>query len=556
MKRTLVVVALGILAVLSGCSRDKGRVQFTNPPHTAVIGISADVDNLSPLFANEVVAGEISELIFPMLVGADFDTTKGVLLYKPGLAKSWEFVDNHRSVVFHLRNDVKWADGVPVTGRDVQFTYRLYGDPELMSLRAAALEGLIKKSDGTPDIDNGIRAIDDTTIAFRFEKSYPGQLFDAGLPLVPAHVYGKIPKDSLMAYTATMLPVGTGGFKVTERVPLQHVVLSSNPMSILPGPAKLEKLIYKVIPDYQARLAQFESGLIDIVLHVESDDAARIGPKHPDLAIYPIRDRRLHFVGWNNIDGAAYKKNGKIVPHPLFGKPQIRRALTLAINRDELVYSQLGSLGKPAFGAVSPIFRWAFQDSLKPLPYDPEQAKAILAQDGWRDVDNDGVLERGGRKFSFSLDVPAGNQFYVALASVIQQHLKRVHIELKIEQLEYSTLMPKLMEKQFDAFILGLEVPLQLQLEEFWSSDLDVYPYNFVSYQNKRVDGILRKARYTDDVLTTAPLWKEFQEILLRDQPFTFLLWETSLVGVNRRVKGIDINLLGTTHNAWEWSAE
>jgi peptide/nickel transport system substrate-binding protein len=548
-------VLIILVTALAACTRQSGQ-QGGGAPVT--IAIEGDAGNCNPLFTTEVTANEISELIFPALVSSEFDTSSGRLTFGPMLASSWEERSGGRDLLFHLRTDARWEDGLRVTARDVQFSYELYGDPDVASVRQGSLDGLRKTKQGTIDASQSVEPLDDSTVVFHFEKAYPGMLFDAGLPILPAHVFDTTPRKELRSLPPNARLIGAGPFTLDRWEPMQNLTLRPDSSSVLPKPAALRRLIFRVIPDYQARLAHLKAGEVDIMAGLKPEDARQIAGEKGAVSVVSIPGRRYHFIGWNNIDGEAYGKSGgkTIRAHPLFGSAQVRRALTHAINREEMTKAFLGEYGREAVGPVSPMFRWAYNDTLRPLAFDPRLASSLLAGEGWKDTDGDGILEKRNRKFSFELKVPAGDELRSRVATVVEEQLRAVGIEVRIEQVEKSVFWQDLMQKKYDAWIAGFEVPLQMMLDEFWGSDLEKYPFNLVSFQNKRVDEILAAAEGRVREEETSHLWKEFQSIIQREQPCTFLFWVDTPVGVNKRVQGPSIGVLGITQQAWQWSVE
>ena len=553
--RQLVIVILSLLCCL-GCSKG-GKEQTGEGKDYVVIAIQGDVDSFNPLFAEDVTAGEINDLIFPGLLDSRFDTTRGVLEYQPLLAKSWEYQNDNRDIVFHLRTDAKWSDGVSVTARDVQLSFELYGDTVVASVRQSSVEGLRRVRGGRPDVHQAVEIVNDSTVAFHFERPYPGQLFDAGLPVLPAHVYSKLPRQGLREDAANQTPIGSGPFLLKSWKPLQEIILESNPTSVLPKPGRLSKIIFRVIPEPHTRLAQLHSGEVDLVANVRVEDAIEL-EKNSQFRVIQTGERVYDALNWNNLDPEEYAKTrGRVVrPHPLFGDARVRRALTLATNREEIVQSYLRTFGRQALGPISPLFRWAYNDTLNPLRYDPPAAALLLAEAGWRDTNGDGVLDRGGRKFSFVLKITAGDQLRSTIATIVQNDLRALKIDVRIEQVERSVFWKDLMQKRYDAWIAGFSVPLQMQLDEMWGSDLRQSPFNLVSFRNKRVDEILKGAKRIQKETDYAAVWREFQMILHNEQPCTFLYWLNGLVVINRRVQGAEIGVLGTLHHAWEWHVE
>lgn len=548
--KTVLLLVLSLLC-LTGCTR---HAPPTNDA-PVVIAIEGDADSFNPLFAEEIIAGEINDLLFPALVGSAFDTARGVLVYTPLLATRWERRDANRDIVFHLRGDAQWSDGVPVTARDVRFSYELYGDPDVASVRQSAVEGLRQKN-GAPDVAGSVDVQDDTTVVFHFERSYPGQLFDAGLPIIPMHLLAGIPRKDLRTSEWNRRPVGSGPFLLSSWAPLQEITLVPNVSSVLPAPALVSLLRFRIIPEYRSRVAQLRSGEVDIVSGLRAEDLPAL-QNAGDIRVSVTPGRDYDFLGWNNIDPASFKSTPKKPrPHPLFGDPAVRRALTMAINRKNIIAAYLGGYGHEAVGPVSPLFRWAYNDTLTPLPCDPAEASRLLARAGWRDTDGDGVIDRNGRRFSFSMKVPSGNQMRATLATVVQQALHDIGIDMSIDIVERGTFWEDVPQRKYDAFFAGFSVPLQMQFDDLWGSDLERYPFNLCGFRNARVDAILDDARQLVREEDGAALWKEFQEILQREQPCTFLYWIDTMTGIRTRVQGVESGVLGLTHGAWLWRVD
>jgi len=225
----------------------------------------------------------------------------------------------------------------------------------------------------------------------------------------------------------------------------------------------------------------------------------------------------------------------------------------MAINRRELVEAYLGEHGQVAFGGISPLFRWAYNDEIEPYPFDPSRSTRLLREQGWRDTNGDGTIDRKGREFSFALTLPAGNALREAVAASIQQNLKQIGIDVRIEKVERGAFCENALARRYDAWISGFSVPLQMQLDDLWGSDLERYPFNLTGIRNDRIDEILAASRSLANETDGAELWKEFQQIIHEEQPCTFLFWINSMVAVNRRIQGTHIGTLGTLHNAWDW---
>jgi peptide/nickel transport system substrate-binding protein len=166
----------------------------------------------------------------------------------------------------------------------------------------------------------------------------------------------------------------------------------------------------------------------------------------------------------------------------------------------------------------------------------------------------DGIREKNGRKFSFELTINAGNQRRNYAATVIQQNLRDLGIDCRIEQLESNIVMERTRKRELDAFLFGWIVsPPDIDPSETRLSDLEKTPYNMVAYQNPKVDDLIKKGKSEIDLMNAAKYWKEYAAIIYDEQPETILYWMTGLVGVNQRVKNVRITPVGTFENVIDW---
>ncbi|MCU0411087.1 MAG: ABC transporter substrate-binding protein [Bacteroidetes bacterium] len=553
MAASLLLVFAGLVGLLPSCShRSEGPV-WTNP--TVVVGISSPVNAFNPIFAPDATTAEINELLYPMLVSSTFDTVSGTLVYAPALARSWEKGRGGRDIVFHLRSDARWADGKPVRASDVQFTFELYADPEVGSRWQDVMENLERERDGSLVVKRAVVVRNDSTVVFRFKRVYASQLFDAGVPILPAHIFSRIPKPDLETHPVNQQPMAAGPFVVAPQSTSQEIILVPNQTSSLPYPARLERLVFRTVPEYRTRVLQLRSGEIDMMSALELDDIRAIQRDNPQIQILTLPPRRLHFVGWNTIEPISWTGEGlkTLRPHPLFGSAKVRRALTMAINRTDIARSLLGPFALPAVGPVAPIFSWAQNEALRPVPYDPRAAAALLEAEGWKDRDGDGILDKDGKPFAFVLRVQSGVTLWADIATVIQQQLRAVKIEAIIQQAERPVFWSDLINKKYDAWVAGFEVPLEVRLDDMWHSDLETHPLNIASYRNPEVDKLLQRVRSVTNQPLAARDLKAIQSILAADQPFTFLFWERGRIAVNRRVANVHANVMAMTSDAWDW---
>ena len=516
------------------------------------MALSGDADNFNPVVSSSSTSGEIQGSIYPEMFDVSFDLQEGKLRYDPALVLRAERRNGGKDMVLHLRTDVRWQDGMLVTPEDIKFSYALYGDPEVASPRRNYVESMIF-TDGKFDVDKSIEIIDDSTMVFHFTKQYPLQQFHLNLSPIPAHVYRNADRKTLRNNPANERPVGAGPFKLEEWVRQQQIELVRNPTCTLPRPATLDRVIFRIISEPTTRLTELKKGTIDVMRPVYPDDVKDIQENNPDVRLETLPPRNYEYIGWMNIDIETYHNSGgeTIKPHPLFGDRRVRQALTYAINRKEIMEHELGPYGELAVTDFSPIFRWAIKHDLIPYPYSPERARQLLRSAGWSDTNGDGILDQGGKDFEFTLYYNIGNKRREYVATVVQKELKDVGIKVNLQSVEPVVLFDNINNKKYDAFIAGFSVKLAVDPSDRWGNVSN--PFNTVGFQNERISELLQLGLHVPDIRDAGPFWKEVQSIIHQEQPCTFLYWVKDIIGVNRRLKSTNINILGVTDDMYKW---
>jgi peptide/nickel transport system substrate-binding protein len=268
-----------------------------------------------------------------------------------------------------------------------------------------------------------------------------------------------------------------------------------------------------------------------------------------------VKGREFDYIGWNNINSSDYEQ-GKVTPNRLFGNPEVRKALSYAVNRQEILSEYLKNYGELASGPVSPIFKKYFEKSLKPFEYNPGKAKEILSGLGWTDRDKNGIVEKNNLQFSFVLNIPGGNPRREFAATVIKNNLREIGIDVSVQSYEPGVFFDKLFSRQFDAWIAAWVIPLPLDLKPFWHSDLQANQLNLAGYRNKSVDSLLEQVILTGNDDLKTKYYKRIQGIIYKEVPFTFLYWIDDIVAYNKKVKNIKVTPLYPLHHAWNWRLE
>ncbi len=538
---------------------------------TLVIAMLGDADYLNPVIGSSVTSSNISGLIYPGLLQSEFDTTTGLLNFlarekkfrpstggrKPeaALARTWTMSADHRSITYILRSDAFWDDGKPVVSGDFKFTYRLYGNPVIASPRQQYLAELIGADRGAVDFDRAIETPNDTTLIFRFYKPVPEHLalFHTSLTPLPRHLWQNIRPEDFRNSPLNQNPVGAGPYRLKSWGKQQELVLASNRRSNLPKPGNIPLINWRIVPDYTVRLAQLQTNTVDIVENIKPEDFGALLKANPGVENKSVGLRVYDYVGWSNIDQAAYHKTGKILPHPLFGSPEVRRALTMAIDREAIIDGYLKEYGSVCNTDISPSLKWAYNSAVTPHPYDPAGAAALLEKQGWH-PGPDGILRKQGRRFSFILYTNSGNARRNYASVIVQQNLKAIGIDCRLDVQESNVFFENLQNRKLDAWMAGWSIGLEIDPLDVWGSDLKKSTFNFTGYRNPRIDEICELAKAKLVQTDARPYWLEYQEIIHRDQPVTFLYWIRETMGFSKRISGEVINISGTFYNIDDWT--
>jgi peptide/nickel transport system substrate-binding protein len=530
LSRTSDLVRIGTaIAVLSlaALSCDSGRKK---PAPAAggrvVIGLLSDPKTLNPLVAASVESRNICDLIFLKLLEEQGDFVR----FKPKLARGWEFGADSLTVTFALRDDVVWSDGTPVTAHDVRFTWELQVDT-LVAWPSRSVKERIED----------VEVVDDYTVRFRFSGRYPYQLMDANDGVIlPKHILDTVPRAEIRACAFGRSPVGNGPYKLARWDSEQFIELERNPLYYEKGLPLLDRVVFRIVPDMPALVTQLESGEIDCLESLSLEAVSEIRSSHPEIRIYTYPSRQQLFVAWN-------------LRNPLFGSRDLRRALAMAVDTDEMIRTLWGGMALPNTGPMHPAL-WAHDPSIAPIRFDPEAAKAILAKNGWADHDGDGILDNGGMRFEFEMITNQGNQIRADVMTMIQEYLRRIGVRVVIRTFEWNTFVGKITSGDYASCVFGWKTATKADLTDLWrSTSAPPAGYNIPRYTNAEVDSLIDLARNSLDLDAARRLWFRCQRIIFEDQPVLFLAVPYEVVGLNRRFCGVEPNAIGFFVNLPEW---
>lgn len=533
----------GVLAIalLAGCGRDETdapQVPTAQGPRrggTVVTGWGAEPSGVNEYITPSTNAtNEVLFLIFRHLLEEQPDFFTGPPSLTPQLATSYEWSDDHKTLTFHLRKDAVWSDGVPLTAEDVRWSWQAQMDPDV------AWDSAYMKAEITD-----VEAVDPHTVRFHFRRAYAKQILDANEGVIlPRHVWSKLPfskwRESADWFKQNL--VTAGPFKIHSWTPQQELVLARNDRYYEKDRPYLDRVVMRFLPDPSTQMTQLLNGELDFVFQIAPSDAQRILAA-PHLQLVPFWSNLSVVVTWNLTD-------------PLFSDPEVRRALTLALDRQAIVETILGRYGRVG---SSPIVSdvWAHDRSIKPLPYDPAEARRILAAKGWRDSNGDGILDRNGKPFAFEISTNTNNQQRADSLVMIQDQLKKVGIQATPRILEFNTLTAQTNSGDFQAAVVGFVMDTSLDLTgNYQSRAIPPNGSNSMRYANPEVDRLMDEVAAAPDLRAVLTQIHALERIIVRDQPVTFL-WESQrLAVVSKRTHDANPNQLRGFFNLKDWWVE
>lgn len=493
---------------------------------TLINAMTGEPGGLIAMVAGESAASAIAGHIFNSLLKYDKN-----LELEGELAKSWQVSSDQKTITFKLKPGMKWADGKPLTSADVLFTWQLVTDDKTRTPYGSDYK-LVSQAE----------APDPLTFRVTYLQTYAPALESwAGLHILPKHL---LQGQDINTTAFARKPVGSHYYQLDQWTTGQQISLKRNPLATQ-GPARIERLVSRIIPDKASQFLEFVADNID-VMDLNPIQYSRILPARPELtqkiARYQELDNNYTYLGFN-------------LKHAPFDDIRVRQAINYAIDKQELIDGVLLGLGQPIASPYKPGTRWS-NPKLQPYPFNPQLAKELLAQAGYQDTNGDGILDRQGKALSFEILTNQNKQREMS-AVLIQRRLKEIGIDVRIRVLEWASFVGRYIKTgDFDVVILGWSLSLDPDQYNIWhSSQQAPGKFNFIGYQNRNVDQLLEQGRTELNPDKRMPIYHEFSKLLLEDSPIVYLYAGYGLPAIHKRVKGIDNPAppAGIGHNSHAW---
>jgi peptide/nickel transport system substrate-binding protein len=461
-----------------------------------VFMIEASPANLDPRVGTDAQSQHIDELLFDGLVARDPH-----FHFVPALAEKWEQPDS-KTLVFHLRAGVKFHDGRPLTARDVLWTLTSLRNGTVISTKAAAYASI-----ATMD------APDAQTVVMHLKQ--PDNFL---LTNLSTGALGVVPDGSGREFWRH--PVGTGPFRFVSQQIDQDVVVERNPLS-WNGAPKIARVRFAVVPDAITQSLELEKGSGDVSVNYLPMDALPVLAKRPDLVIEDAPGTTIQYLAFNLRD-------------PLLKDARVRQAVSCAIDRELMIRTLLGGRARPAESLLPPN-HWAYSDAGPRFNYNPERAKALLDEAGYK-PGPDGVRLHLTMKTSSAEDSRL-------MSAVLQQQLAQVGIAFEIRSFEFATFYSDVVRGAFQVYSLrwvgGNEQP-DIFSYAFSTARFSPKGANRGHYSNSRLDALLDDAAADPDQEKRRADYVQAQQILAQDLPALNLWYRDTVVVHSRRLTNVE----------------
>jgi len=493
-----------------------------SPGGTFIMGEQTDIGTVNAMLGNDDPTNPMLALIFETLINSNPVDGQPV----PGLADSWELAADGITWTYRLNPNVRWHDGTPMTAEDVAFSYSIQANPETGSSYTGSFNEVVA----------GWRVIDPQTFEVTARQVTAPIVFhyNSYCPIMPRHIWESVPpaqwaSDPGSTGQDPARVVGTGPFRFQEWIQGDRLTLVRSD-DYWDDVAVLDTFIFQVWPDVAAAVEALRTGQIDAfngnvppgdVESLQQDEAL-------DVAVYPTYD--FAFYGYN-LDPARTE---------LFQQREVRQALIYALDRQAIVDNIYLGFGEVAQGTQATLSIAYAPDRIQPqYTFDPDQARALLEQAGWTDVDGDGVVDRNGVPLAFEVMYPAGSATTDQVVAYMQQAWQEIGVQMTPNPVDFGTaLVPAITETfDFEVALLGFSWDPDGDQAAMFATDQYQHGFNFMRYSNPEVDRLFAQASGELDFQRRVDLLIEAQNLVWNDAPVMISHFAEDRKGYNVRAR-------------------
>lgn len=494
---------------------DSNKTDSKNAEKTTLVYGSGDYTSINPAIYEH---GEINSLLF---LGLTAHNSKNEVI--PGLADHWEWDEENLTYTFYLKENLTFHDGTPLTTEDVKFTLDTIMNPENGSEIASNYE----------DITN-INVIDEKTIAITLSAPNVAMLDYLVIGILPKHL---LEGKDIITDEFNTNPIGSGPYKLVSWDMGQSIVLEKFDEFCF-GTPKMDEIIFKIVPDSDARALQLKSGELDL---------AQITPK--SAKEFEGQDE---FVV-NSMKTADYRGIMYNFNSDFFGKhKELPNILSYAIDRQAIVDSVLLGHGEVAY---SPLQMGPYNNpDIEKFEYNPEKAKQLLEEAGWV-MGANGYYEKDGEELGFEINNGQSDQVRIDMSNICAQNLQEIGCNAVVKVVSETD-----WAKQ-DSYLIGWGSPFDPDDHTYKVFGTDKGA-NYNGYSNESIDKLLQQARELETYEERLPIYQEFQKEMTTDMPYTFIAYIDAMYVAKKGLTGITTDTVlghhgvGIFWNVYEWELQ
>ncbi|MCS6895499.1 MAG: ABC transporter substrate-binding protein [Bacteroidia bacterium] len=560
-----------------GCSgsREKEGSKYVSDQTTPTRGdwvitfTLSDPENLNPTNSTSADAQYIQSYIYLSLLSVDPRDTN--YPYVPAIAAALpEVSPDGMRYTFEIHPAARWDNGEPITAKDVEFSFKVIKNPLVDCPQLRPYYEFVE--DVSIDPKNPRRFTVITNRKYMLALSSIGTMF-----ILPRYIYD--PENLLDKYSIRQLNkeadrlrndpnirrfaerynamqrepkdiVGAGPYVLEEWVTGQQIVLRRKPTwwgDTLKGvayEAYPDKVVYRIINDPNTAITALKAQKIDVMNGIPAKDFMELKKNASFLEHFRLETPpsfAYSYIGLN------MRPQGR---RPIFTDVRVRRALAHLVDVDMIIKKFSYGLAQRVTGPLYPMHKGAYNDTLRPIPYDPQKAAQLLDEAGWKDKDGDGVREKDidGKRIPLEFDiyVNAGNEVRLQIAQIIKQEAEKVGMRVNIVPLEWAVFLERMKKHDFDCYIgawIGSHNPQDLK--QIWHSQSWAEGgSNYVGFGNAQTDAIIEATRSELDQARRDSLYRIFHRLVYDEQPYIFLSSPLERIAIHRRFRNAYVSAI------------
>lgn len=558
----ITVIAFFNLTSCGGDNPNKPTEETTtqNKDFTVNVHLASNVDNLNLFIAKNVTADEVMGTnVHAQLLERDHKT----LAFRPFLAKELpeikHFEDGSMHLIYEIRPEATWDNGTPIQASDVLFTLKAIKNPLVQAspLRGyfAFIEDLIidennpKKFTLVSSEPYFLAKDVSGSITVFPEYFYDEQGFMAEFTLAELNDASKLdelkenPRIKGFAEefntnysTDPEKVVGAGAYKITESNNHQNITLErkaswwGDKVDVPYITANPKKILYKIMDNENTAITNMKDLAIDVMTRINAE-------KFLTLKELPIITENFNLHTPNTF---GYYYIGMNMKKPKLKDVRVREAMSHLVDKKRVIDDLMAGLGVTINGPVNPNKSY-YNEDIETVSYDLDKARTLLAEAGWGDSDGDNILDKkiDGKQVDLTLEItyPQGRAFYKDVATNLKYEAERVGIAIELNGMEGSSLQKKIMARDYELMCLGWGgVPMPDDFTQLWHSESNrADGSNLIGFGTDQTDALIEKIRVTTDEEKRTAMYKEFQELVVKEHPYVFLLSPQSCTAINSK---------------------